>query len=48
MIRWEPEEEQAADLAQIDREKLRRVLRAALGREPTGEELERALREWEG
>jgi hypothetical protein len=37
----------AADLAQIEREKLQRVLRAALGREPTGEEMERALREWE-
>jgi hypothetical protein len=37
-----------ADLAQIEREKLQRVLRAAFGREPTREELGRALREWEG
>jgi hypothetical protein len=38
----------AADLAQIEQDRLRRALTAALGREPTGEELERALREWEG
>jgi hypothetical protein len=44
----EQEQAIAADLAQIEREKLQRVLRAALGREPTGEEMERALREWEG
>jgi hypothetical protein len=45
-----PTQEQAiaADLAQIERDRLRRALTAALGREPTGEEMERALREWEG